>query len=106
VLSKSDLVAQPVLRLVWSLAYERLSRAEAVTFIGYSFPATDTAARLLFGEALADLPPDAVTVVGLETDEVGVAAFESEVSGSAWRHPRRTLLLGRCPGLGSTPVHT
>ena len=30
VLSKSDLVAQPVLRLVWSLAYEQLSTAESV----------------------------------------------------------------------------
>ena len=37
VLSKSDLVAQPVLRLVWSLAFERLSIADSVTFIGYSF---------------------------------------------------------------------
>lgn len=77
VLSKSDLVAQPVLRLVWSLAYEHLSTAEAVTFIGYSFPTTDTAARVLFAEALADLPPDAVTVVGLETDESGVAALKT-----------------------------
>ena len=77
VLSKSDLVAQPVLRLVWSLAYEHLSTAEAVTFIGYSFPATDTAARVLFAEALADLPPDSVTVVGLETDEIGVVAFKT-----------------------------
>ena len=77
VLSKSDLVAQPVLRLVWSLAYDHLSTAEAVTFIGYSFPATDTAARVLFAEALADLPPDAVTVVGLETDEIGVAALKT-----------------------------
>ena len=77
VLSKSDLVAQPVLRLVWSLAYEHLSRADAVTFIGYSFPATDTAARVLFAEALADLPPDAVAVVGLETDEVRVTALKT-----------------------------
>ena len=77
VLSKSDLVAQPVLRLVWSLAYERLSKADAVTFIGYSFPATDTAARVLFSEALADLPPDAVTVVGLEADEIGGEALKA-----------------------------
>ena len=72
VLSKSDLVAQPVLRLVWSLAYEHLSKAEAVTFIGYSFPPTDAAARVLFAEALADLPPDAVTVVGRESDGAGI----------------------------------
>lgn len=77
VLSKSDLVEQPVLRLVWTLAYEHLSRAQAVTFIGYSFPATDTAARVLFAEALADLPPDAITVVGLETDEMGATALKA-----------------------------
>ena len=77
VLSKSDLVAQPVLRLVWTVAYERLSTAEALTFIGYSFPATDTAARVLFAEALADLPPDAVTVVGLETDATGIEALKA-----------------------------
>lgn len=68
VLSKSDLVEQPVLRLVWSLAYEQLSTADSVTFIGYSFPPTDTAARVLFEEALSDLPPTAVTVVGFETN--------------------------------------
>ena len=78
VLSKSDLVAQPVLRLVWTLAFEHLSRAEAVTFIGYSFPATDTAARVLFTEALADLPPEDITVVGLETDEAGVTALKAK----------------------------
>ena len=77
VLSKSDLVAQPVLRLVWTLAYEHLSTAEAVTFIGYSFPTTDTAARVLFSEALADLPLDAVTVVGLETDDIGAEALKT-----------------------------
>ena len=76
VLSKSDLVAQPVLRLVWTLAYEHLSTADAVTFIGYSLPTTDTAARVLFAESLADLPLDAVTVVGFETDDIGAEAFE------------------------------
>ena len=77
-LSKSDLVAQPVLRLVWTLAFEHLSRAEAVTFIGYSLPATDTAARVLLTEALADLPPQDITVVGLETDEAGVTALKAK----------------------------
>lgn len=76
VLSKSDLVAQPVLRLVWSLAYEQLSRANCVTFFGYSFPPTDTAARTLFEEALDALPPKAVTVVGLESDRDGREALK------------------------------
>ena len=77
VLSKSDLVAQPVLRLVWTLAYEHLSTADAVTFIGYSLPTTDTAARVLFAESLADLPLDAVTVVGFETDDIGAEALKT-----------------------------
>ena len=41
VLSKSGLVKQPVLRLVWSHAFARLETAHEVTFIGYSFPTTD-----------------------------------------------------------------
>ena len=77
VLSKSDLVAQPVLRLVWGLAYERLSTADSVTFIGYSFPPTDAAARVLFEEALADLPPTAIGVVTLETDDAQIDTLKS-----------------------------
>ena len=41
VLSKASLVRQPVLRVVWSLAYEKLAKARSVTFVGYSFPTTD-----------------------------------------------------------------
>ena len=77
VLSKSDLVAQPVLRLVWSLAYEHLSAADSVTFIGYSLPPTDTAARVLFEEALGDLPPTAVAVVGLETNREQIETLKT-----------------------------
>lgn len=77
VLSKSDLVAQPVLRLVWGLAYERLSTADSVTFIGYSFPPTDAAARVLFEEALADLPPTAIGVVNLETENAQIDTLKS-----------------------------
>lgn len=67
VLAKSALVAQPVLRLIWTLAFDALATAERVTFVGYSFPPTDTAARVLFAEALRDLPPPAIEVVGLES---------------------------------------
>ncbi len=77
ILTKSDLVAQPVLRLVWTLAFEKLATADAVTFIGYSFPATDAAARVLFSEALADLPIENITVVGLESQEEGVDALRA-----------------------------
>ena len=69
VLSKSGLVEQPVLRLVWSHAFEKLETAHEVTFIGYSFPTTDMAARTLFSEALQDLPREDITVVNLSGDD-------------------------------------
>ena len=69
VLSKSSLVEQPVLRLVWSQTFDRLATAHEVAFIGYSFPTTDMAARTLFSEALKDLPRDDITVVNLSRDD-------------------------------------
>ena len=69
VLSKSSLVEQPVLRLVWSRAFASLETAHEVTFIGYSFPTTDMAARTLFTEALKDLPREDITVVNLSRDD-------------------------------------
>ena len=69
VLSKSSLVKQPVLRLVWSQAFASLERAHEVTFIGYSFPTTDMAARTLFSEALKDLPREDINVVNLSREE-------------------------------------
>ena len=72
VLSKSSLVEQPVLRLVWSQAFKVLECAHEVTFVGYSFPTTDVAARTLFAEALKDLPREDIHVVNL-------ASADSEV---------------------------
>ncbi len=69
VLSKSSLVEQPVLRLVWSRAFASLETAHEVTFIGYSFPTTDMAAQTLFSEALKDLPREDITVVNLSREE-------------------------------------
>ena len=69
VLSKSGLVEQPVLRLVWSHAFASLETAHEVTFVGYSFPTTDMAARTLFSEALKDLPLEDITVVNLSRDD-------------------------------------
>ena len=69
VLSKSSLVEQPVLRIVWSRAFTELKKAHEVTFIGYSFPATDMAARTLFSEALETLSPDNISVVNLCQDK-------------------------------------
>ena len=77
VLSKSSLVAQPVLRLVWTLAFETLAKAENVTFIGYSFPSTDLAARILFSEALRDLPRESMSVVDVATEKVEIDRFKA-----------------------------
>ena len=51
---------------MWALAFESLATADKVTFVGYSFPPTDMAARTLFSEALRDLPGDGIGVVGAE----------------------------------------
>ena len=69
VLSKSGLVEQPALRLVWSHAFAKLETAHEVTFIGYSFPTTDMAARTLFSEALKDLPREDITIVNLGRED-------------------------------------
>ena len=63
VLLKGALVEQPVLRLVWHRAYQALARAQQVTFVGYSLPATDIAATVLFDESLKDLPKANIAVV-------------------------------------------
>jgi hypothetical protein len=52
VLNKTGLREEPIMRVVWSLAKNALSMAEAVTFLGYSLPETDLAARFLFSETL------------------------------------------------------
>ncbi|MHC1726222.1 MAG: hypothetical protein AB9866_09480 [Syntrophobacteraceae bacterium] len=52
VLMKSALVEQPIIRLLWEIAYGSLRKAKQVTFIGYSLPLTDIAADFLFREAL------------------------------------------------------
>ena len=80
VLSKSSLVEQPVLRLVWSHAFANLETAHEVTFIGYSFPTTDMAARTLFSEALKDLPRDDINVVNLSRED-----SEAEITRRRYR---------------------
>ena len=52
ILVKSAIVEQPVLRLLWHIAYNALYRARKVTFVGYSCPLTDIAVRVLFEESL------------------------------------------------------
>lgn len=70
VLTKSDLVEQPILRLVWSLAYKELSEAEQVIFAGYSLPITDLASSFLFSEALGNLAHASIRIVNLAENEV------------------------------------
>ena len=63
-----------MLRLVWSQAFDSLATAREVTFIGYSFPTTDMAARTLFPEALKDLPRDDINVVNLSQEDTETEA--------------------------------
>jgi hypothetical protein len=69
ILTKSALVGQPILRLVWSRAYNELEEADEVAFIGYSLPPTDIAARFLFREALSKLDTAAIRVVNRASGE-------------------------------------
>ena len=76
VLSKSGLISQPILRLVWRHALQRLVEADEVIFIGYSLPDNDSAARTLFSEALVDIPSSAIHVVGLCENEFESLTFK------------------------------
>lgn len=67
VLVKSVLVEQPILRLIWSLAYSKLKEAKRIVFIGYSLPVTDIAADFLFSEAIQS--DCEISVVNLAHDE-------------------------------------
>lgn len=61
VLMKGDLKTQPIFRLIWGLAYEKLEQADEVFFVGYSLPPADIAARFLFKETLSHKP--SITVI-------------------------------------------
>lgn len=52
VFDKSLLTSNTILRTIWSQAFEALSKAKTVIFIGYSFPDTDFAVINLFKESL------------------------------------------------------
>ena len=51
------------MRIVWSRAFDVLKHAADVTFVGYSFPETDIAARTLFEEGLEGLSRSRIQVV-------------------------------------------
>lgn len=65
VLTKSALVDQPILRLIWQQGYHALRSAHHVVFIGYSLPITDVAVSILFDEALEDIQLRNLSVVNL-----------------------------------------
>jgi hypothetical protein len=52
VLTKSSIIAEPILRIVWKAAREKLLMADRVIFVGYSLPITDIAARTMFSECI------------------------------------------------------
>ena len=63
VLVKSNLVQEPALRVVWTLAFKKLQEADRVIFIGYSFPAADLASAFIFRETLSRKPKPEIIVV-------------------------------------------
>jgi len=52
ILTKSSLAEEPLLRFLWSCAFDVLAQARHVVFVGYSLPVTDMAAKYLFREAI------------------------------------------------------
>ncbi len=62
VLTKLSLIEQPILRLVWTHAYQALAEADQIVFIGYSMPITDMAASFLFTESLATKKPKVLVI--------------------------------------------
>ncbi|MFA5066027.1 MAG: hypothetical protein WC566_11275 [Dehalococcoidia bacterium] len=52
VLTKAALVEQPMLRVIWQLAYHALSAAKEVIFVGYSLPVTDISVSTLMVESM------------------------------------------------------
>jgi hypothetical protein len=62
---KSDLVQEPLLRLIWQRAYDKLTAANTVIFVGYSLPLTDLSAQFLFQEALGPIKRQRAYVVSL-----------------------------------------
>lgn len=68
ILQKKRLNEEPLLKLLWSKAFNALQNADRITFVGYSLPITDIAATALFTEGLHSKLPKQVNVVNLESD--------------------------------------
>jgi len=81
VLTKASLTQQPVLQLLWSRAYDALSEADRVIFVGYSLPVTDIASSTLFKESMFMMPHHPqVEVVGFAAN-----ADDQETLKAAYR---------------------
>lgn len=52
ILNKYELQSEPIIKLLWSLAYKKLQEAKVIVFLGYSIPTTDFVASTLFAEAI------------------------------------------------------
>lgn len=78
ILVKTTLVEQPILRLIWSLAYKILQEAESVFFLGYSLPITDIAAGFLFSEGLSNLDQSRIKIVNKPKNEIS----KNEIQGN------------------------
>jgi hypothetical protein len=85
ILAKSDLVAEPALAYVWSLAKSVFANADVVTFVGYSFPLTDLSAQFLFRETIPPQKRLSVNVVDYRVSEVDrdslVARYQEVLPG-------------------------
>ena len=64
--AKSSYYANPIAREIWRRAYDALSTAERVTFVGYSLPVTDFAMSGMLSESLA-------RATGMEIEVVDVS---------------------------------
>lgn len=77
VLAKTGLAEEPVLQHVWTAARDEISKADQVTFVGYSFPPTDLAARFLFTETIPRARRGAIQVVDFRPEDARAALMGS-----------------------------
>jgi len=90
VLSKSEIMTEPLLNLIWTKAREALREAKRVIFVGYSLPATDIAARFLFSETIAlGTPIDVINFPSKENYELEVARIEDAYRSLFWAKETR-----------------
>jgi hypothetical protein len=82
VLTKSAIVEQPVLRVIWHRAYQSLRNSSEVTFVEYSLPITDVSVTILLFEALQGLPPDRLRVVNIESEKQMIEERYRKVLGA------------------------